>query len=102
MAESTLKRSVFTDKHVVIALLVAPILAIASWYAVGWLAGDLAESEVAESGQAYPLLERSGCRYEGGECRVSNGDFILTLTVKEATLVQCRYFLLEFEFGRSL
>ena len=81
MAESTLKRSVFTDKHVVIALLVAPILAIASWYAVGWLAGDLAESEVAKSGQAYPLLERSGCRYEGGECRVSNGDFILTLTM---------------------
>ena len=81
MAESTSKRSVFTDKHVVIALLVAPILAIASWYAVGWLAGDLAESEVAESGQAYPLLERSGCRYEGGECRVSNGDFILTLTM---------------------
>ena len=81
MAESTLKRSVFTDKHVVIAMLVAPILAIASWYAVGWLAGDLTDSEVAESGQAYPLLERSGCRYEGGECRVSNGDFILTLTV---------------------
>ena len=81
MAESTLKRSVFTDKHVVIAMLVAPILAIASLYAVGWLAGDLTESEVAESGQAYPLLERSGCRYEGGECRVSNGDFILTLTV---------------------
>lgn len=81
MAESALKRAVFTDRHVVIALLVAPVLAIASWYAVGWLAGDLAEPEVAESGQAYPLLERSGCRYEGGQCRVSNGDFMLTLTV---------------------
>ena len=42
------------NKHVIIALLVAPILAILAWFAVGQIAGE--KAEVAEPGAQYTRL----------------------------------------------
>jgi hypothetical protein len=65
------------NKHVVIALIVAPILAILAWYAVGFLIGE--KPHVAESGETYKLVARSNCRYASGACDLHNADFKLSI-----------------------
>jgi hypothetical protein len=69
--------AMWKNKHVVIALLVAPILSILAWYAVGHLAGE--KPQAAEEGNTYKLVARSNCRYESGSCDLHNADFNLTL-----------------------
>lgn len=76
------------NKHLVVALLVAPLLAVFAWYGVGWISGDVAEEPVpAEPGASYPLIERPGCRYAGGACALSNEDFELTITLTDTGVV---------------
>jgi hypothetical protein len=65
------------NKHVVIALIVAPILAILAWYAVGTLIGE--KPHAAESGKTYKLVARSNCRYASGACDLHNADFKLSI-----------------------
>lgn len=65
------------NKHVVVALIVAPILSVLAWYAVGHLAGE--KPEAAEPGNTYKLVARSNCRYASGSCDLHNADFKLTL-----------------------
>ena len=64
--------SFFTNKHVVIALLVAPVLAIGAWYAVGLIGAETPQKAVP--GQSYPLVAKSNCRYASGQCSLTNGD----------------------------
>jgi hypothetical protein len=71
----------FTNKHVVVALLVAPILSILAWFAVGSLTGEKASP--AQPGEAYPLVEKSNCRYSSGLCELENQDVKLTLRLDE-------------------
>ncbi len=68
-----------TNKHVVVALLVAPILSVLAWFAVGNLIGE--QPHAALPGQVYSLLEKSNCRYESGACDLVNGDINLQLKV---------------------
>ena len=65
------------NKHVVVALIVAPILSILAWYAVGNLVGE--KPEAAEPGKTYKLVARSNCRYASGSCDLHNADFELTI-----------------------
>ena len=71
----------FTNKHVIIAMIVAPILGVLGWVAVGQLAGE--QPHVAQPGQSYPLIEKSNCRYESGACDLQNEEFKLRLTLQE-------------------
>lgn len=68
----------WTDRHVITALLVAPVLAILAWFAVGSLGGEKAQP--ARAGAAYPLLEKSNCRYASGVCDLENTDFKVRLS----------------------
>jgi hypothetical protein len=68
---------VFTNKHVIIAMIVAPVLAILAWVAAGQFAGETPQAPV--SGMSYPLVEKSNCRYVSGACDLENEDFRLTL-----------------------
>ena len=63
--------------HVAIALIVAPILAILAWFAVGQIAGE--KAKVAEPGAAYPLVARSNCRWASGECELHNNELEMTI-----------------------
>jgi hypothetical protein len=66
------------NRHVTLALLVAPVLAIISYFAV-----DAAVSEkpqAATSGVSYALAVKPNCRYTSGICGLKNGDFELQLT----------------------
>jgi hypothetical protein len=71
----------FTNKHVIIAMIVAPILSVLAWIAVGQLTGE--KPHAARPGQSYPLVEKSNCRYESGACDLENEEFQLRLTFQE-------------------
>ncbi|MFK8041212.1 hypothetical protein [Congregibacter sp.] len=73
----------FTNKHVVVALVVAPVLSIMAWFAVGSFTSEPAEP--AKPGVAYPLVEKSNCRYASGVCHLENKDVRLTLSIEEST-----------------
>ncbi|WP_162045412.1 hypothetical protein [Vibrio taketomensis] len=63
----------FKNKHIIIALLVAPILSIIAYFGT-----DLALSEkphAAKEGESYKLLSKSNCRYTSGICDMENGEF---------------------------
>ena len=70
----------FTNKHVIIAMIVTPVLAVLAWIGVGQLAGE--QPQVAQPGQSYPLVEKSNCRYESGACDLQNEEFKLRLTMQ--------------------
>ena len=69
--------AMWKNKHVVVALLVAPILSILAWYAVGNLVGE--KPQAAEKGKTYKLVARSNCRYASGSCDLHNADFNVLL-----------------------
>ncbi|QQD17078.1 hypothetical protein I6N98_11940 [Spongiibacter nanhainus] len=69
--------SFLTNKHVVVAMIIAPILAILAYFAV-----DSAVSEPpvkAVEGQSYELVAASNCRYKSGRCTLKNGNFKVEL-----------------------
>ncbi|MFK7828455.1 MAG: hypothetical protein AB8B57_01630 [Congregibacter sp.] len=72
----------FTNKHIAIAVIVAPLLAIAGWYAVGNISGEKAMP--AQPGQIYPLIASSNCRYASGECELTNNDLKLHIRAQGA------------------
>ncbi len=66
------------DKHVVIAMLMAPALALLAYFGIGAILGE--DPQPAEAGQNYPLAEKPNCRYASGTCGLKNAEFELTLT----------------------
>ena len=63
----------FKNKHLIVALLVAPILSI-----IAYFGADMAVSEkphAAKEGQSYKLIAKSNCRYTSGLCGMENGEF---------------------------
>ena len=66
------------NKHVVVAMLVAPVLAIIAWFAVDYVVSE--KPHAARPGTDYPLMARSNCRYESGACDLVNGEFKLRIT----------------------
>lgn len=66
------------NKHLIIAALVAPVLALISYFAIDAFVGE--SPHVAEEGQSYPLAEMSNCRYNSGSCSLKNVDFELVLS----------------------
>ncbi len=65
------------NKHVIVALLVAPILAILSYFAIDHMVGETPHA--AKAGASYQLVEKPNCRYSSGRCGLKNGEFELTL-----------------------
>ena len=71
------------NRHVIIALLVTPVLAVLAWIGVGQLAGE--KPAPAEPGRAYPLVEQPNCRYASGACDLRNADLELRITLGEGS-----------------
>jgi len=70
--------SIFKSKHSLIAMVVAPVLAVGAYFAIDVLVGE--KPHVAQEGQSYPLVEMPNCRYDSGGCGLKNSDFRLDLT----------------------
>lgn len=71
--------SALSNKHMIVAVIVAPLLAVMSYYGIGYLFGE--KPQVAREGQSYPLVEMPNCRWESGRCGLQNADFELELSV---------------------
>ena len=67
----------FKNKHVIVALIVAPILSILAYLGVDRLVAE--KPHFAQQNASYPLAARSGCRYASGECKLHNGDVKISL-----------------------
>ncbi|MGD8358064.1 MAG: hypothetical protein PVJ33_03555 [Lysobacterales bacterium] len=74
--------NVLKNRHVVIAALVAPVLAVMSYYAIDYFYGE--RPHAARAGENYPLVEKPNCRYASGVCGLRNADFVLDLTASDA------------------
>jgi hypothetical protein len=64
----------------VIAMIVAPILGVMSYFVVSFFVGE--KPHAAEEGQSYQLVEKPNCRYSSGNCGLKNGDFELKLSTE--------------------
>ena len=73
----------FTNKHVIIAMLVAPVLAIMAWFSVDYFIGE--RPHAAKEGAAYTLIAKSNCRYDSGQCDIENADFKLSIRPASVT-----------------
>jgi len=65
------------NKHLIVAMLVAPCLGIMGWFAVDWFVAE--QPHAAKSGASYSLIAKSNCRYNSGECELTNNDFKLII-----------------------
>ncbi|MEO0615851.1 MAG: hypothetical protein AAFY69_06915 [Pseudomonadota bacterium] len=72
------------NKHVIIALLVTPVLAIIAWFAVDRMVAE--EPQAAVAGGAYELVAKPNCRYASGECELVNNDFRLALALSDGIM----------------
>jgi len=70
--------NILKNKHLLIASLVAPLLALMSYFAIDFFVGE--SPHPAEEGRSYQLVGKSNCRYESGKCDLQNGDFRLSLS----------------------
>jgi hypothetical protein len=83
------------NKHVIVAMLVAPILALMAWFAIDYFIAE--RPHAAKPGADYTLVARSNCRRASGSCDLFNGDFKLTISASPAesaalTLVLASHF----------
>jgi|GEM_PF-158664 len=65
------------NKHLIIAMFVAPTLAILAYLGVDYQLSEKAKPAV--KGQSYQLAAQSNCRYQSGMCTLKNGDIKFTL-----------------------
>lgn len=72
--------SMFKNKHLVTAAIVAPVLALIGYFGINALVGE--SPHAAEEGQSYQLVETPSCRYSSGRCSLKNGDFELNLSTE--------------------
>jgi len=68
-----------TNKHLIIAMIVAPLLAVIAYYGVDRMVSE--KPHKAVEGNYYPLAAKSNCRYQSGECTLENGDISVTITM---------------------
>ncbi len=72
---------VLTNKHLIVAMIVSPILAILAYYAVDYNVSEKPHNAI--SGQSYPLIAQSNCRYSSGKCTFKNGDIEVSVTISD-------------------
>ena len=70
------------NKHIIVAMIVAPILAIIAYFATDSLVGE--KPHKAEAGKSYSLVALPNCRYPSGHCTMKNAGFSLDLKVEQA------------------
>jgi len=66
------------NKHVIVAMLVAPILALIAYFSIDYFISE--RPHAAKPGTDYTLVARSNCRRASGSCDLINGEFELSLS----------------------
>ena len=68
------------NKHVILAMFVAPVLAIIAYFATDYIVSE--KPHRAEQGRTYKLAARPNCRYPSGQCTLYNGDIEVSVRVE--------------------
>ena len=71
----------FTNKHIITALIVTPILAVIGWFAVDYAVSE--RPHAARGDASYELVAGSDCRYGSGQCTLRNGQFRVTVRASQ-------------------
>ena len=64
--------NILKNKHVILAMFVAPVLAIIAYFATDYVVSE--KPHQAQQGISYKLAAKSNCRYQSGQCTLYNGD----------------------------
>ncbi len=67
------------NKHVILAMIIAPMLAIIAWFAVDYFVAERPQS--IQEGASYPLVAKPSCRRPSEACELKNEDVELRLSV---------------------
>lgn len=70
-----------TNKHVIAALLITPVLAVLGYFSVDALVSEKPHKAVA--GSSYPLVAKPNCRWSSGRCSMKNGEFEVHFTLMD-------------------
>ena len=76
--------SLLKNKHVITAMIVAPILAIITFFATDYVVSE--QPQAAQEGSSYKLAGRPNCRYTSGVCTLKNGDVLMDISFDNAVL----------------
>ena len=69
--------NILKNKHMILAMFVAPVLAIIAYFSVDHFVSE--KPQAAQQGNTYKLAARSNCRYQSGACTLKNGDIEVQL-----------------------
>lgn len=75
--------NILKNKHLVLAMFVAPVLAIIAYFATDHIVSE--KPKPALQGGAYKLAALSNCRYQSGKCTLKNGDVEVRVRVSRLT-----------------
>ena len=75
--------NILKNKHVILAMFVAPVLAIIAYFATDHIVSE--KPHQAEQGNSYKLAAKSNCRYQSGQCTLHNGDVQVHVRVERVT-----------------
>ena len=73
----------FRNKHLIIAMLVTPILAVIAYFATGMMVGE--KPHEAKPGALYKLVASPNCRFESGRCTLKNGELVVDIRGMQQT-----------------
>jgi len=73
----------FKNKHVILAMFIAPLLAIIAYFAVDHIVSE--KPQQMKQGQTYKLAANPNCRYPSGQCTLRNGDIEVQVRVERVT-----------------
>ncbi|MDJ0761146.1 MAG: hypothetical protein QNJ19_17260 [Woeseiaceae bacterium] len=69
----------FRNKHMILAFLIAPVLAIIAWFSVDYFVAERPHS--AKPGASYELIAKPNCRRYSQRCDLKNEDVELSISV---------------------
>jgi len=69
--------NILKNKHLIVAMLVAPVLALIAYFAVDYVVSE--KPSAAKEGSTYKLAAKSNCRYQSGLCTLKNADIELVI-----------------------
>lgn len=71
--------NILKNKHLIMAMFIAPVLAVIAYFAVDHVVSE--KPHAAVQGSSYKLSAKSNCRYKSGVCTLKNGDVEVNLRV---------------------
>ena len=73
-------KSFFKNKHMILAMFIAPVLAIIAYFATDHIVSE--KPHKVQQGKTYKLAGNPNCRYPSGRCTLRNGDIEVNIRLE--------------------